>query len=1027
MEGRSKTLEPIGRATRVVREDGAELWRLSAADSSGVPWLLWMGERGVGGFVESGQDAHGTWLVRRLRGEPLATWLQTLERPQPWQLTAKMMQRLAALLAVGEQCGQFPGAIHPHNVLFVAADGTVELPADDWVGSCVGAPAVAHGKSHSLSSRWMAPEHAAGRTPDFASNRYVLGLFMYRLLADEHPFDGLGLRLALEQAQRGAPPMREAIAMSLPPGLQSFCLQLLEPDPAARPASAQEIAQRLGEMLVERRTDAGLRTMFVEASSTTPIPPGMATATNVAVPKASTTTAAPMQRPARASAPRSASVWPRRLASFAVLAVPLVVGTAVARTILAGFAPAPAVTTTSDEVPTGVSVPARPALDAAHTTAADCASCHPTQTAQWHRSVMGHSAKSPLFQALEILIQEQVGKGDDCPHGAGILREADASTACVDEGSRLPITGSGGALWCVNCHVPTENLAESLPAWDGKSASSESRRPLRDQFGAAKMEGISCAFCHQVQGPVQPGNLGRGQYEGNPTWTSTRTGEKIFMRPEDLGGTPGIANSGYFLDASVLLLGGAAGSDAVPGGAHRRTNAEAKKYLRSSEFCGSCHDVRLFGADAIRGKEGERFKRLRNAYTEWVRYGERERTLGREPASCQDCHMSLFPAVCEPGTAEPIPGATALARACPPGTHAAARAPGSYPEASVTVGGAAQAGLTTHYFSGVDVPLTPEFDAAFIDQSTLDAAGVPLGARQRRDLLLGKTFRFEVSAVRKAAQLEIPVIIENIGAGHRVPAGFSQEREFWVHLVVKDAKDAIVYEVGRIERGDEDLHDKSFDRVNVSDAVRDEEGRPLGLFGADVSDGVDVPLWEPDPVRGGSEFRGKGLVNLQNGFLRCVRCIGEIDDEGRCRAKLFANSHRAERYADAFFDIDTGFCASNLKDGHEFLETYFPIGSLDAERGVAKGPDAIIDTRSAAPGQPLRYIYELDVGNRPGPLKIEARLMFRAFPPFLVRAFADYEARQAELGLRPSGPLVTHAMLERLEAVELHRVEVVAK
>jgi hypothetical protein len=158
-----------------------------------------------------------------------------------------------------------------------------------------------------------------------------------------------------------------------------------------------------------------------------------------------------------------------------------------------------------------------------------------------------------------------------------------------------------------------------------------------------------------------------------------------------------------------------------------------------------------------------------------------------------------------------------------------------------------------------------------------------------------------------------------------------------------------------------------------------------------------------------------------------VRCIGTIDDEGRCQPKFLRNSHRAQRYEDAPFDIDTGICASNLTGGHEFLETYFPIGSLDAERGVAKGPDAIIDTRSAAPGQPLRYIYELDIGDRPGPLRIEARLMFRAFPPFLVRAFAEYEARQAELGLRPSGPLVTPDMLARLEAVELHRVDVVAQ
>src|SRR4030095_1185343 len=95
------------------------------------------------------------------------------------------------------------------------------------------------------------------------------------------------------------------------------------------------------------------------------------------------------------------------------------------------------------------------------------------------------------------------------------------------------------------------------------------------------------------------------------------------MRPEDAAGTPGIANSGYFLDRAELLVGAGSGAEAGPGGAPPRPSASAARYLGSSEFCGACHDVRLFGADAFGADKGERFKRLRNAYTEGVRYGER--------------------------------------------------------------------------------------------------------------------------------------------------------------------------------------------------------------------------------------------------------------------------------------------------------------------------------------------------------------------------------------------------------------------
>lgn len=392
--------------------------------------------------------------------------------------------------------------------------------------------------------------------------------------------------------------------------------------------------------------------------------------------------------------------------------------------------------------------------------------------------------------------------------------------------------------------------------------------------------------------------------------------------------------------------------------------------------------------------------------------------------------MSEYPGVCVPdddgglATAFGDPTATALRRACPPGTRFEARAPGSYPRDRAAIGSGDPRDVTTHYFSGVDVPLSPELGDALLDDPGLDEAGLPRGLRPRRDLLLGRTFRFEVVGPRRAAgELEIPIELENVGAGHRVPAGFSQEREFWVHLRVTDADGRLLYEVGRVDRGDEDLHDKEFLRVNVDDRFVDEEGRPLGVFGADVIDGRDVPQWSPNPLLGGTRFRGRGMVNLQNGFLRCVKCIGFVDALGRCQAGPGQGRTRADRFDDGVYDIDTGECISNLSGEEALLETYFPVGALDASRGVTKGPDAIIDTRSAPPGVALRYTYVLPAAGA-GPFTVEARLLFRAFPPFLVRAFADYEALAATRGRRPSGPLVTHDMLERLEVIELHRVRV---
>lgn len=658
----------------------------------------------------------------------------------------------------------------------------------------------------------------------------------------------------------------------------------------------------------------------------------------------------------------------------------------------------------------------------------DCAQCHPRQVAQWTQSVMAHSAQSPLFQALEMLIEEQAGRDFECPEGAGVLRKADPRTACRDRDSGLPITGSGGEHWCVNCHTAGENLRARMPAWDGRARRSDSRQPLRDLLPPATMDGISCVVCHTAHGPVRPGHAAQGRYEGNPDWVSFVTGQRFSSRPEDARGQPGIANSGYDLDATVFVADG--GEPALAGGVHRRPSPQARDYLRSSEFCGSCHDVRLFGTDVLGVRDrGEHFKRLRNAYSEWAVWAQDERRAGREPASCQDCHMSEYPGICVDdragfGEAFVDPGATALRRACPPGTHFEPRAPGVYPQQRPAIGSDAARPVTTHYFSGVDVPLSPDLAGRLLDDPSLDEAGLPRGLRPRRDLLLGRTFRFDVPApLRRGGQLEIPIEIENVGAGHRVPAGFSQEREFWVHLRVTDADGGLVYEVGRVDRGDEDLHDKRFLQVNVDDRLVDERGAPQGVFGADIVDGPDVPQWSPSTLSGATRFRGRGLLNLQNGFLRCVTCIGRVDAQGRCQPGPGQGRTRADRYADGAYDIDTGACGSNLSGEEALLETYFPVGGLDATRGATKGPDAIIDSRSAPPGVPLRYTYDLPAVG-PAPYVVEARLLFRAFPPFLVRAFADYEARQAARGRRPSGPLVTHDMLERLEVVELHSVRV---
>jgi hypothetical protein len=658
--------------------------------------------------------------------------------------------------------------------------------------------------------------------------------------------------------------------------------------------------------------------------------------------------------------------------------------------------------------------PPRPVLRAARLEAAqaeECAPCHAREVAEWRSSAMALAARSPLVGALESLVEEQVGRDGSCPDGAGILRGRGAD-ACVDPRSGVAITGSGGEGWCINCHAPGENLEPTVPPWSGREAAASrqrrldtarSREPMRDLLSARAGEGVSCAVCHSTVGPVAAHAARPRGYEGNATWISFATGVTFLARPEDARGVSGIANSGYRLDARALLGGSEAPADAAQ--PHPTPSEAAERYLASSEFCGACHDVRLFGTDVRGAARGEHFKRLRNAYSEWKVWADAEARAGRVAPSCQDCHMSLYPV----------------------------KPPGTYAQGFVAPSSRSESRLYAHWFTGVEIPLSDDLPDALVEDGGVDADGVPVGVRARRDQLLRAALRLSLGEGRRAGRtLEVPVVIENVGAGHRVPAGFSQEREVWVELEVTDGRGGPVYEVGGLNRPDADLADKVFVRVTASDALTDARGRPVGLFGADVVSGPDAPAWAPASPRDGAgqRFRGSGLVNLQNGFLRCVRCIGTVDASGRCQpsgpdaVRAIRSAVRfADRFADGDYDPDTGECRSNLAGDAALFETFFPVGSLDAGRGVLKAPDAIVDTRSAAPGVPLAYTYVLDTRGRPAPFAVRARLMFRAFPPYLVRAFAAYERAQARAGRRPSGPQVSEAMLRRDDPVELARVE----
>ena len=100
------------------------------------------------------------------------------------------------------------------------------------------------------------------------------------------------------------------------------------------------------------------------------------------------------------------------------------------------------------------------------------------------------------------------------------------------------------------------------------------------------------------------------------------------------------------------------------------------------------------------------------------------------------------------------------------------------------------------------------------------------------------------------------------------------------------------------------------------------------------------------------------------------------------------------------------------------MKKLFVAAALAAASTLASAAD-IVDTAASAGQfntlvQAVKAAGLVDTLKGEGPFTVEVTLHFRAYPPYLLRAFIDYERE-----MRPSAPLVDERVLERLDIVDL--------
>ncbi|MBK9366025.1 MAG: protein kinase [Deltaproteobacteria bacterium] len=171
----------------------------------------------------------------------------------PSEVVAIIGRDLSAALAYAHRAGIVHRDLKPENVM-VRVDGTVKLMdfgiarfLDETsltvTGALVGSPA------------YMSPEQASERPVNERSDLFSLGTVLYHIVSGQLPFSGNNPSIILRNIIEGRRPEVLELQPSCSPRLADLIERLLQTDPDARPADADEVVRALDELLAEVRID----------------------------------------------------------------------------------------------------------------------------------------------------------------------------------------------------------------------------------------------------------------------------------------------------------------------------------------------------------------------------------------------------------------------------------------------------------------------------------------------------------------------------------------------------------------------------------------------------------------------------------------------------------------------------------------------------------------------------------------------------------------------------------------------------
>ncbi|MCE9532036.1 MAG: protein kinase [Planctomycetes bacterium] len=199
-----------------------------------------------------------------LRGESLGTMLK-----KPLRLDLPMILKVGRDVAQGLAAAHTKGLIHrdikPDNIWIEAIesdDATVKIRAKILDFGLArpqheGEALLTHEGAVLGTPAYMAPEQARGIAVDQRADLFSLGCVLYEMSTGRRPFTGPDTMAILTSLIADQPPDPRSINNQLPIAFSKLIVQLLEKDPAKRPASAREVADALRKLQADPNTASG--------------------------------------------------------------------------------------------------------------------------------------------------------------------------------------------------------------------------------------------------------------------------------------------------------------------------------------------------------------------------------------------------------------------------------------------------------------------------------------------------------------------------------------------------------------------------------------------------------------------------------------------------------------------------------------------------------------------------------------------------------------------------------------------------